>query len=321
MDPVDKVRDEFYSEAQEIIDTLSRNLLALDAAQKTGLGDPSLVNEAFRAVHTLKGLAGLFGSARIGTLAHRAEDLLDDLRLGRMDLRPELLDLLFRAVDVFGQILSAEKLSSDEPIAALTELLTGLESVARHDSGAGSPLEHYDLDPGVLAVLTEYEEHRLRTNVQNGLTLYRLRVQFELATIDRALDDMKERAKRHGEIITYLPTGESASIDTIELDLLMASRDDLAALAGALGADNVVIEAIQRRHGPPAGARPQRARRRARAPGVGAPARHRRTRTRGRRCVTQGRQPDGPRRHPQARSPDEHRGRARHRTGRALAHR
>ena len=37
---------------------------------------------------------------------------------------------------------------------------------------------------------------------------------------------MKSRAKRHGEIITYLPTGESSSTDTIELDLLMASRDD-----------------------------------------------------------------------------------------------
>jgi len=58
---------------------------------------------------------------------------------------------------------------------------------------------------------------------------------------------MKERAKRHGEIITYLPTGEATSADTIELDLLMASRDDLATLIGSLGADNVVIEEIPRR--------------------------------------------------------------------------
>ena len=72
-----------------------------------------------------------------------------------------------------------------------------------------SPAVDYDLDPGMLAVLTEYEEHRLRTNIEQGLRLYRLRVQFDLATIDKALEDMKERAKRHGEIITYLPTGEA----------------------------------------------------------------------------------------------------------------
>ena len=76
----DKAREEFFSEAQEIIETLSRNLLALDAAQKSGKEDPSLINEAFRAVHTLKGLAGLFGAVRLGAFSHRLEDLL-----GRMD--------------------------------------------------------------------------------------------------------------------------------------------------------------------------------------------------------------------------------------------
>jgi two-component system chemotaxis sensor kinase CheA len=79
------------------------------------------------------------------------------------------------------------------------------------------------------------------------MQLYRLRVQFDLSTIDKALEDMKERAKRHGEIITYLPTGEATSADTIELDLLMASRDDLSTLVGSLGADNIIIEEISRR--------------------------------------------------------------------------
>jgi chemotaxis protein histidine kinase CheA len=57
-DPTDKAREEFFSEAQEIIENLSRNLLALDAGIKEGISDPALVNEAFRAVHTLKGLGG-----------------------------------------------------------------------------------------------------------------------------------------------------------------------------------------------------------------------------------------------------------------------
>ena len=67
-DPTDKAREEFYSEAQEIIEALSRNLLALDDALKAGGSDPSLINEAFRSVHTLKGLAGLFGANKMGAL-------------------------------------------------------------------------------------------------------------------------------------------------------------------------------------------------------------------------------------------------------------
>src|SRR6478752_5549608 len=243
----DKAREEFFSEAQEIIETLSRNLLALDAAQKAGKEDPSLINEAFRAVHTLKGLAGLFGAVRLGAFSHRLEDLLDDLRLGRMDLRPEVLDVLFSTVDAYGRILTTEKEGRDDDLPSVDELFRRLDRLGAAVERRVSPVGDYELDPGMLAVLTEYEEHRLRANIEQNLRLYRLRVQFDLSTIDKALDDMKERAKQHGEIITYLPTGEASSADAIELDLLLASRDDLATLIGSLGADNVVIEEIPRR--------------------------------------------------------------------------
>lgn len=243
----DKAREEFFSEAQEIIETLSRNLLALDAAQKSGKEDPSLINEAFRAVHTLKGLAGLFGAVRLGAFSHRLEDLLDDLRLGRMDLRPEVLDVLFATVDAYGRILTIEKEGREDDLPSVDDLFRRLDRLGAAVERGASPVGDYELDPGMLAVLTEYEEHRLRSNIEQNLKLYRLRVQFDLSTIDKALDDMKERAKRHGEIITYLPTGEATGVDAIELDLLLASRDDLATLIGSLGADNIVIEEIPRR--------------------------------------------------------------------------
>jgi two-component system chemotaxis sensor kinase CheA len=39
-DPTDKAREEFFSEAQEIIETLSKNLLALDASLREEFSDP-----------------------------------------------------------------------------------------------------------------------------------------------------------------------------------------------------------------------------------------------------------------------------------------
>jgi two-component system chemotaxis sensor kinase CheA len=243
----DRARDEFLSEAQEIVETFSRNLLSLDASVREGAADPALVNESFRAVHTLKGLAGLFGAQRLATVSHRLEDLLDDLRLGRAPLGLETLDVLFSAVDAYGRLLAAEREGKDDPIPAVDDLLSRLDRLGGQLAPKATPVSDYELDPGLLGVLTEYEEHRLRTNLELKLRLYRLRVQFDLSTIDKALEDMKSRAKKHGEIITYLPTGEASSPDTIELDLLMASRDDLATLIGSLGAENVVIEEIPRR--------------------------------------------------------------------------
>lgn len=249
-DPGDKAREEFFTEAQEITEAFARNLLAIDAALKGGHDDPQLINEAFRAVHTLKGLAGLFGAHKMGALSHRLEDVLDDLRLGRRELTAEVLDVLFGAIDVYGKLMIVERQGMDEPVEAAEALLAQLDALTSKPERAQAPSAEYELDPGLLAVLTEYEEHRLRTNIEQGLGLYRLRVQFELATIDRALEEIKERARQHGEIITYLPTGESASPDSIELDLLMASRSDLATLIGDLGADNVVIDEVPRRRNP-----------------------------------------------------------------------
>lgn len=249
----DKTREDFFSEAQEIIETLSRNLLAIDAASKQGRSDPSLVNEAFRAVHTLKGLAGLFGASRIGTTSHLLEDLLDRVRLGRQELSPAALDALFLAVETFHQLLAAERASADEPVPVLDDLLARVAALGGPVSSRPPQEEEYDLDPGMLAVLTEYEEHRLRSNIDQGQNLYRLRVTFDLATIDKALEDIKERARLHGEIITYLPTGQTGGGDTIELDLLMASSEGLDAVAAALAAENVVIEAIPRRRRPTLG--------------------------------------------------------------------
>jgi len=243
----DRARDEFLSEAQEIVEGLGRDLLAIDEGVRAGRVDPGLVNDVFRAVHTLKGLAGLFGASRMSSLSHELEELLDHLRLGRVELTASVLDILFRSVSLYGRILQVEKEGRDQPIPEVDDLIRDLHRGAG-GSAPASPAGQYELDPSLLAVLTEYEEHRLRTNIAQGLRLFRLRVQFQLATIDQALDDLKIAAKPHGEIITYLPTGAGADADSIELDILMASTSGLEELGGALTGRGVDIEEIARRN-------------------------------------------------------------------------
>jgi two-component system chemotaxis sensor kinase CheA len=248
----DKAREEFFSEAQEIVDGLSRDLLALDDVCRRGGSDAELVNDVFRAVHTLKGLSGLFGAAMMSGLSHELENLLDDLRLGRIELTSAVLDLLFQSVELYGRILAAAKGDAPEPAAEVKTLLAALGQVAQQKGGGGgSVVAQYELDPGLLGVLTEYEEHRLRTNLQAGLSLYRMRVQFQLATIDSALDELKARTRPHGEIITFLPTGEGGDAESVELEILVASRAVISTLRGAIAGPNISIEEVRRREGSP----------------------------------------------------------------------
>jgi len=238
----DQGREEFLSEAQDIIEAFARNLLAIDAAHKRGAEEPELLNEAFRAIHTLKGLASLFGASGLSSLTHRLEDLLDGLRLGRVSVSAEVLDVLFSAVDVCHQLLASEKDDAAPDVAADVQKV--LDSIGALATTEEKPAEEAAIDAGILAVLTEYEEHRLHANIDAGLRLFRVRVQFDLMTIDKELESLKDRARQLGEVITYLPTGEATSPDVLELDLVLASGEDIAVLVGQLGNDSTIIEEI-----------------------------------------------------------------------------
>jgi chemotaxis protein histidine kinase CheA len=100
-----KAMKEFISEAEEIIERLNQNLLRLDRRDQGGRVDPDTLNEIFRAAHSLKGLAGMFGISTMTTLSHHLEEMLDKLRLGKITLTGSLLDLLFESLELLGRIV------------------------------------------------------------------------------------------------------------------------------------------------------------------------------------------------------------------------
>lgn len=238
------VREEFLGEAQEIVESLSRDLLVLDSSQKEGQVDPDLINEVFRAVHTLKGIAGMFGYHQIGAVAHALEDLLDDLRLGRVELDQGVLDVLFDGVENFQRLLSDANSPDAESDFDLSKYAQEIDKVTASQQSQSNSLEAHGIDPNVLSVLTEYEEHRLRTNVEQGVPLYRLQVSLSLASIDSALEELKLQAKPVAEIITYLPSMGESDGDSIELDVILASKSAVEDLRDALAGPDAVLSPL-----------------------------------------------------------------------------
>src|SRR5262245_35332640 len=94
----ENAREQFLTEAQDLIETLSRDLLLLEQGHAQGSSSPEPLNDLFRGVHTLKGLAGMFGLEHMARLSHLLEDLLEDLRLGRVELDTSALDTLFEGL-------------------------------------------------------------------------------------------------------------------------------------------------------------------------------------------------------------------------------
>ena len=119
----DRARTEFTGEAEEILDTLSRDLVDFEAQGQNVR--PELVNKIFRDVHTLKGLAGMLGFAEISELSHNLEDMLDKLRMGKIAITRDLVDLLYDAVDSLNRLV----ISINDPS------VSGLVDVAKLHAG------------------------------------------------------------------------------------------------------------------------------------------------------------------------------------------
>ncbi len=234
---------EFVAEGTEILDALSGELLALDEARGDE-PDPELLNAIFRAAHSLKGLSGMFGQDRIAQLAHAAEDLLDRLRLGKVGAEDAVFDALIASLDVFGALLAeaAHGTESPEVTSRARELARHLARLSgespdtssapeqtsassqRQETAAEDPLDELGLDASVRAVLTEYEEHRLRENARKGLALWKLRAAFDLSDFDTRLAELNARLKGLGELISTLPSAEPGMGTGIAFDLLFGAK-------------------------------------------------------------------------------------------------
>ncbi len=94
----------FFEESAEAAELLEAGLLKLEAGF-----DAALVDEVFRAAHSIKGGAGTFGFAEVGALAHDMETLLDQIRAGTRPPTPEMMALLLEGVDALGDALAARR--------------------------------------------------------------------------------------------------------------------------------------------------------------------------------------------------------------------
>jgi two-component system chemotaxis sensor kinase CheA len=87
--------ERFIPEAREHLESAATGLLKLERDPL----DEGLINEVFRAVHTLKGASGLFDVPGLTRLVHAGEDLLGVVRSNLITLDPEMVDALLDAID------------------------------------------------------------------------------------------------------------------------------------------------------------------------------------------------------------------------------
>ncbi|HEV7489141.1 MAG TPA: chemotaxis protein CheA [Thermoanaerobaculia bacterium] len=219
----DRARDEFTGEAEELLDTLSRDLVEFESQGRDVR--PEVINKIFREVHSLKGLAGMLGFGEISELAHSLEDMLDRLRMGKIEITKDLIDLLYDAIDSLNrQVISI----NDPSVSALIDV-TGLtrrihQLVTNQPALVhGNPFGELTLDEQTRKSLTEYEEHRLQENVRARKQILAVEVRFDFSDFDERLRALTELLNASGEVISTLPAIDSSGGSGIAFRLLYGS--------------------------------------------------------------------------------------------------
>ena len=92
---LDEITEIFLEESQEGLDTMETGLLGLEE----GNADAEIMNDIFRAAHSIKGGAGTFGFMDVSSFTHGVETLLDEMRSGDRAVTPDGVQLLLKSVD------------------------------------------------------------------------------------------------------------------------------------------------------------------------------------------------------------------------------
>jgi two-component system, chemotaxis family, sensor kinase CheA len=105
----------FKHESAELLELMENALLRLELDP----AEADLVNEVFRAAHTIKGSAGLFGFDAVVHFAHHVESALDRVRDGSLGINAEITALLLAAGDHIGALIRVA--TGAEPASPATE--------------------------------------------------------------------------------------------------------------------------------------------------------------------------------------------------------
>ena len=118
----------FLSEANEIVEGLENDLVLLEDNKS----DEDLLNKIFRSAHTLKSSAGTVGFTTMSELNHVAENLLEKVRSGKLDVTPQMITVLLEFLDTVKLMLQniVDGKSETEGVTNIDSLKAKIKAIA-----------------------------------------------------------------------------------------------------------------------------------------------------------------------------------------------
>ena len=223
----------FIDETSEHIQSLSDNIMTLEKEPD----NKDVINEIFRAAHSLKGMAGTMGFKRMQHLTHDMEDVFQEVRSDRVKVTSDMIDLLFRCLDAIEAYLDCIKESSDEGTEDNESLIQGLNTFLAKAEGkevaaeaapapAESPkaeeakAEDGDKKKYLHVDFTENEKNEIKSAEEAGNKVYGLTVFIQKECLLKAARAFLvfKAVEELGQIVVYRPSSQDIEDEKFEND-------------------------------------------------------------------------------------------------------
>ncbi|MEE8421710.1 MAG: chemotaxis protein CheA [Dehalococcoidia bacterium] len=224
----------FLQEVEGLLDLLDEDIIRLEQESS----NEDLLQEIFRAAHTLKGSSGMLGFQEMTGLTHAMEDLLDRVRKGSLAVTADLVDALLMSLDglkvLKNDLAAGEKTSLQiEPIVSALEACAAAGASPEQSSQGAASVDAIVLADAELAA-------RIEAATADGPVL---RVSVELAPESewaavRCFQVLNELDGK-GEVLVSAPTQEDVEREQVghTLEALITGTeagDDLIAIVSAV---------------------------------------------------------------------------------------
>ena len=227
----------FIDETAEHIQSLSDNIMALENEPE----DHDVINEIFRAAHSLKGMAGTMGFKRMQHLTHDMENVFQEVRNDKIKVNGDIIDVLFQCLDAIEGYLNIIKETSDEGtndnegiIAALNGILNGTAAPApKKEKSSEAPAEPADSDHRKKYLhmdLSENDHETVKNAEESGKVIFGFTVYVQKECLLKAARAFLvfKAVEEFGEILAYHPSAQDIEDEKFDLDFsfLVAADDE-----------------------------------------------------------------------------------------------
>ncbi len=233
----------FLSESREHLGTCNQHLAQLERNP----ADPDALNALFRAMHTIKSMAAMMGYAHITDLAHRAENVLEQVRSGALPPNAALVDILTEAVDGLDGGVEPAAAGNDESLD-FSDVGQRLDAIVPAPVTAEMPLPASPGGPPDRKRSRSAKSRPVRVTIDGAAAMPGVRAMIVLAQVEKLgiVDDLEPSRE------TLEHEGFAGTISF----WLETTRPDSAveeAIRSAGDVDQVVIGDDARGRGPTAG--------------------------------------------------------------------